>query len=362
MKRTFHTAYLPTAALAILLSAGHLHAVAETNDGEIVARHRLLNTARESAAQVPSLFLSQQGKIQTVQMFVKMVDIRSQSRDEGAVREMLRQRLALLNAQEIGYDHREANDPLKTPDSPVTNAPLNLIMAIPATKDFEDKPAVILNAHMDTIRVGTRCVPEEMAFAASAREFFHLRNLSFGADDKAGVTTILRALETAKEQYWDKGVGHRKFIVVFTAQEESGCVGSKYLAQYNPELFDNIELALTTDGPLDYDNPAFYPKDAFIVVVEEERSHTPPYRQIIESVEEVCRLKHASFAKTTTGLGHGDFAFFPSQAHTDLHIRAPYQGNHKQERVKLDDLFNHIDLFIYIILRLDGTPLRSSAL
>lgn len=363
MKRTFHTACLPAAAFAILLGAGHLDAATGTNKQEVVDRARLLNAARESAVHLPSLFLSRQGKIQTVETFVEIVGIKSQSRHEGAVREMLTQRLALLNAHEIVCDRHEANGPLNLgmPDPPLTNAPLNLIMAIPATKDFEDKPAVILNAHMDTIQVGTRCVPEEMDFAAGAREFFHRRNLSFGADDKAGVTTILRALETAKAQYWDKGAGHRKFIVVFTAQEEEGSVGSRYLAQYYPEMFGNIELELTTDGPLDYDTPAFYPKDSFIVVVDEEASHAPPYRQIIESVEDVCRLKHASFAKTTTGLGQGDFAAFPAQAHTDLHIRAPYKGNHKQERVKLDDLFNHIDLFIYIILRLDGTPVRGNA-
>jgi putative aminopeptidase FrvX len=363
MKRTFRTACLAVEAFAIVLGAAHLPAAAGTNKAEVVDGVRLLDAACESAVHVPSLFLSQQEKIKTVETFVKMVGIKSQSRYEGAVRDMLRQRLALLNPHEIVCDRHEANGPLnlETPDPPLTNAPLNLIMEIPATKDFEDRPAVILNAHMDTIEVGTRCVPEEMDFAVSAREFFHRRNLSFGADDKAGVTTILRALETVKAQYWDKGVGHRKFIVLFTAQEDYGYVGSRYLAEYYPELFDNIEIELTTDGPLDYDTPALYPKDSFIVVVDEETSYAPPYRQIIESVQDVCYLKHASFAKTTTGLGHGDFAFFPAKAHTDLHIRSPYKGNHKQERVKLDDLFNHIDLFTDIILHLDGTPVHIPA-
>jgi hypothetical protein len=69
-------------------------------------------------------------------------------------------------------------------------------------------------------------------------------------------------------------------------------------------------------------------------------------------------LKNVTFAKSSAGLGQGDFAFFPPQAHTDLHIRAPYQNNHRRERVKLDDLFNHIDLFTYILLRLDGIPVQ----
>lgn len=364
MKRGFPTPCLPAAAFAILLGTGHFHGAVGTNKAEVVDRVGLLNAARESAVHVPCLFLSRQGKIQTVETFVKMVGIRSQSRCEEAVRDMLRQRLILLGAREIVCDRHEARRPLglETPDPPLTNAPLNLMMEIPATRGFEGKPAVILNAHLDTIETGTRCVPEEMDFDARAREFFHRRNLSFGADDKAGVTTVLRALETVKAQYWDKGAGHRKFIVIFTAQEDYGYVGSRYLAHYYPEMFDNIEIELTTDGPLDYDTPALYPQNSFIVVVDEETSYAPPYRQIIESVQDVCDLKHASFAKTTVGLGHGDFAFFPPQAHTELHIRAPYKGNHKQERVRLDDLLNHIDLFVHIILRLDGTPVRSSAL
>ena len=353
---------LLVAAFAILLPAGHLYAAEGTNKADVVDHGRLFNAACKSVVHVPSLFLSQQAKIQTVETFVQMVGIRSQSRHEEAVRDMLKQRLKLLNAHEVVCDRHEASGPLnlETPDPPLTNAPLNLLMELPATRGFEGKPAVILNAHMDTIEIGTRCVPEEMDFDANSREFFHRRNLSFGADDKAGVTTVLRALETVKARYWNKGVSHRKFIVIFTAQEDYGYVGSRYLNQYYPEMFDNIEIELTTDGPLDYDTPALYPKNSFIIVVDEETSYAPPYRQIIESVQDVCDLKHACFAKTTSGLGHGDFAFFPPQAHTDLHIRAPYKGNHKQERVKLDDLLNHIDLFVSIILRLDGTPVRSA--
>jgi putative aminopeptidase FrvX len=235
---------------------------------------------------------------------------------------------------------------------------LNLVVEIPATKGFEGRQALILNAHYDTIEVGTRCVPEEMDFNPRTREFFHRRDLSFGGDDKAGVTTILRAVEMAKQGYWDHGAGHRKITVIFTAQEEIGAVGAVYLSQYYPQLFENVEIALSTDGPLDYDTPAFYPRNSYIVVVDEKISRDAPYSKIIECVQRVCSLKQASFARTTTGLGQGDFAFFPPSAHTDLHIRSPYKGDHEKERVKLDDLFNHIDLFTYILLRMDGTDIK----
>jgi len=39
-------------------------------------------------------------------------------------------------------------------------------------------------------------------------------------------------------------------------------------------------------------------------------------------------------------------------------LRSPYQNHHRRERVKLDDLFNHIELFTYILLRLDGASIH----
>jgi putative aminopeptidase FrvX len=362
VKRNFLVGWSVAVAIAVSLLAGPLHAAAAASQTNVVDVARLLDCARESAVHVSSLFLSREEKVETVEAFVRIIRTRSESRSEEAIRDLLRQRLAQLKAREISCGNGDTTVPSKSEtEHPQTNAPFNLIMEIPATKGFEDRPPVILNAHMDTIQLVARCVPEEMDFNPETREFFHRRSLSFGADDKAGVTTILRALEVAKSAYWDKGSGHRRFMVIFTAQEERGCVGAKYLSTYYPQMFEKVEILLTADGPLDYDTPAFYPKSSFIVVVDEKASATPPYRQIIQCVQEVCSSKQASFAQTTTGLGQGDFACFPPAAHSDLHIRSPYKGNHRHERVKLDDLFNHIDLFAYIILRFDGTPVRDRA-
>ncbi len=451
MKRFFPTAWLPKAAFAIVLGAASLHAAAGTNKTEVVDVARLLNAARESAVHVPSLFMSQQEKIETVEAFVKIIETVSDSNEvlsatngssgsayrkylaeqyypawleiarlndakkdvrpawlslladlknrfpedapawssyekydnktiveDGkidtdyvfilknkhleklAVSDVLRQRLLLLGGREIICNRLDPQGPLKVRTNfPITNAPFNLVVEIPATKDFENKPTVILNAHMDAIAAYRGYSPDWMDFDAKTREFFHRRGWSFGADDRAGVMTILRALEMAKSGYWDKGAGHRRFLIILTVQEEYNCIGSQYLAKYYPELFENVEILLVNDGPLDFDEPALYPRDSFIVVADEEMRYAPPYRNIIDWTGEVCNLKHASFAKTTLGLGMGDDGCFPVQAHTSLHIRAPYQGDHEKERVKLDDLFNHIDLFTYIILRLDGTPLNS---
>jgi len=303
-----------------------------------------LPAARESAKKVPSLFLPEQQKIETVETFVKIIGIKSPSGKEAAVREELRQRLASLGLVEI---KRDIDDP---------NAPVNLIMELPASKDFEDRPALILNAHMDTI-TGALCTPEEMNFDATSREFFHSRELSFGADDKAGVIVILSSLKTAKALYWDKGVGHRRIVVIFTAQEERGIVGARYIAQKHPEIFENVEITLMNDGPLDY-RKGEYPENSFIIVVDEQKSRVPPFSRIMSSIKDICNFKDVSYITTRAGLGQGDIGGFPVNARSDLHIRAPHQGFHSRERVKLDDLFNHIDLFTYIVLSLDDVSLR----
>jgi putative aminopeptidase FrvX len=311
---------------------------------------KTLAAAQESAKRVPSMFLSEQQKFETVDAFVSIVSLPSPSGSEAAVRDELRQRLGYMGAEEIKCSHT-SND---------GDSFLNLVMEFGATTDFKDKPAVILNAHIDTIAIG-HCTPELMDFDLKTREFFHRKNGSFGADDKAGVTVILGALKAAKSKYWDAGVGHRKVIAIFTAQEETGAKGATHLASQHPQIFENVEITISSDGNLDYDAPSFYPKSSFVVVANEKKRQDLPYAKIIECVREVCGSKGTSFSMTTAGLGMGDFAFFPPHAHSEyLHIRSPYLGDHSKERVKLDDLFNHIDLFTYILLRLDRTPIGLS--
>ena len=327
-------------------NAAVLQATGQTETVQVVDAAKVLASAVDSAKNVPSLFLSQRQRVESVGAFVRIVGIKSPSEEEGAVREELRRMLGSLQAEEIHC----------TPAG--TNVPLNLVMEFPATGDFKNQPSVILNAHIDTISGKRGYAPEQMDFELQTREFFHRKQGSFGADDKAGVTVILSALKKAKLDYWDKGVGHRRVLVIYTAQEEVGCLGADYLGKRYPKLFDNVEIALTSDGPINYDTPPLYPENSFVVVVDEEKSHTPPYRKVIEYVQDLCALKKVTFATTRNGLGQGDFAHFPPQAHTDLHLRSPYQNHHRRERVKLDDLFNHIELFTYILLRLDGASIH----
>ena len=306
-----------------------------------------LPAACKSAAQIPSLFLSEQQKVEAIEQFVRFVGIKCLTLHEGNIRKELKRRLLELGARDI------------TPSFDDPNVPLNLVMELPATAEFKGRPGLILNAHMDTIpnwpQYELIYVPEEMDFDSATKEFFHTKEHSFGADDRAGVSVLLSALEAAYNGYYKKGIGHRRIVILLTAQEELGARGAEYLTEEHPEVFRDVEISLTTDGPLDYRKE--YPENSYIVVVEEEKSRILPFSQIVRFVDEISTFKDVSFTLTTE-MGGGDFTLFPPEAKSDLHIRAPYQGDHSKERVKLDDLFNHIDLFTYILLRLDGVPLQ----
>jgi hypothetical protein len=81
----------PPANAAVLQTAG------ETNKTEVVNVAQLLASARESAKNAPSLLLSQQEKIESVETFVRIAGIRSPSEQEGAIREDLARMFSSLS-------------------------------------------------------------------------------------------------------------------------------------------------------------------------------------------------------------------------------------------------------------------------
>ena len=336
------------AAKMAQIAAEEKKAAASTYALQPVDANSFLPAVRKSAAQVPSLFLSKRQRVEAAEQLVRLIGLKSSILKEGNIREELKRQLLLLGAKEIASSVQGPN------------APMNLVMELSATPRFKDQPGLILNAHIDTIphwpHQGAYYTPEEMDFDATRGEFFHRKEHSFGADDRAGVSVLLSAIKEAHSGYWEKGVGHRRIVLLFTAQEEVGGRGADYLVKEHPEIFKDVEISLTIDGPLNYGKE--YPEHSYIVVVKEETSRILPFSPIVGFVREMSAFKGVSFAMTTAGLGTGDFALFPAEAKSDLHIRAPYQGQHTHERVKLDDLFNHIDLFTYILLRLDGASLR----
>jgi putative aminopeptidase FrvX len=295
-----------------------------------------------AASNAPSFFLSATQRVQSIRTFLSLTQIKGSSGREQAIRDEVKRLLTSSGASEI---------PLKTVDS---NVPLNLILELPATGALTNEPGILLNAHLDTIAQSS---PENIAFDPELGDFYHRfqsetnRTSSFGGDDRSGVAAIVESVRFLQANYWGRGVPHRRVVLVFTADEERGCVGARYLARHQPELFERLDLSLTMDGPLDFrPNP---PTNRVIAVVGKTDSTNAPYRHVLELLREFSSRTQIAFEHTEYGLGRGDFAYFPPLAHAGLHLRSPVRGYHTQERVNVRDQINHIDLYCYLILGWD---------
>jgi putative aminopeptidase FrvX len=296
----------------------------------------------QAATKARSLFLDDVQRVGAVDMFSKLVRLKGPSGQEQSVREEVQRVLAQAGCVAV---------PAKNKDP---EAPCNLVMEIPGLGALASRPCILLNAHLDTL---DRSTPELLAFDAGTGDFYHpheadpQKSSSFGGDDRSAVAVIVEAIRHLHGDYWSRGVAHRRILLVFTAGEERGCLGAKYLSQHEPDLFTTLEVSLSIDGPLDLKSD--YPRDSFVAVVSESDSKIKPYEHVIGLMREFCERTGARFGRTETGLGMGDFAHFPPSARSSLHLRSPVRGFHNRERVKVQDLINHIDLLCYVLLGWD---------
>lgn len=297
----------------------------------------------QAATNASSLFLDAAARERAVGAFLKLVQIKGVSGQERAIREEVKRLLTQSGASEV---------PLKDADSDV---PLNLVMELTATGVFTNKPGIILNAHLDTVAWST---PEQIAFDPGSQDFFHQREAdsgqkssSFGGDDRSGVAVIVEAVRLLQAKYWGRGLAQRRIVLVFTADEERGCVGAKHLSRHQPDLFANTDVTLSMDGPLDLRSN--YPREVFVAVVSDQDSTILPHERVLDLMQDYCQRAKVRFGRTEVGLGLGDFAHFPATARAGLHLRSPVRGWHNRERVKVQDLINHVDLVCFLLLGWD---------
>ena len=296
----------------------------------------------KAATNAKSLFLDDAGRTQAVDTFLRLVRIKGPSGQEQPVQEELQRILTRIGAVVV---------PAKSNDR---EAPFNLIMEIPGLGSLASRPGILLNAHVDTIG---RSTPEFLMFDDGSGDFYHLhendseKSSSFGGDDRSGVAVIVEAVRLLQANYWARGAAHRRILLVFTAEEERGCAGAKYLSKHESDLFAGLEISLSIDGPLDFKSD--YPRDSFVAVVSQSDSTILPYKHVLELMQKFCGRTGAGFSRTKTGLGMGDFAHFPASACAGLHLRSPVRGFHSRERVNVQDLINHIDLLCYLLLNWD---------
>jgi len=303
-----------------------------------------VSSVRQAATNAPGVLLSPTERIRAAETFQRLVRIPGVSGEEQQIRDEVKSLLLAVGAREISIPDKEPN------------APLNLALEIPASETMADQPGFLLNAHLDTVVWST---PEFIAFDAASGDFYHAHQFqrggtsSLGGDDRTGVATIVEAARYLVENHWSKGTPHCRIVLLFTAFEERGCVGAKYLARHHASLFDHVELSLTIDGPLDFDpNP---PQPRLIVVVSNGDLQRQPYQRAMELIRDYGQHAKLSVEQTEYGLGRGDFAHFPPQAHAGLHVRSPVRGYHNRERVNVRDLIHHIEAVCFLMLEWSKT-------
>ena len=139
--------------------------------------------------------------------FLELVQVASESGKEGRLKELLKEKLTGLGLDV--FEDGAGNE--------LGGESGNLIAFLPGTVD---KPAILLCAHMDTVKPGVGVKPviaEGVVYSAG--------DTILGADDKAGIAAILEALRVIKEN----GLARPPVEVVFTVSEEQGLMGSKHL-------------------------------------------------------------------------------------------------------------------------------------
>lgn len=320
-----------TSALPRLLSV-LLLALAPLSAAEID-----LKAVRAAARGAKSVHLDESQRVRVAETFRELVSIRGGSGEEQAIRDEVRRRVLALGGKEI---------PLKAAGS---NLPVNLAMELPAAGSGLGRPGLLLNAHLDTLVIST---PEKMVFESG--EFRHAEESdpraasTFGGDDRSGVAVVLEATAAAQRLRWAGGGDRPRLVLLFTGSEEVGLKGAKHLARTQPELFGDLAISLTMDGPLDLQTA--YPEERLVAVVSGADAVREPYRQVLDLLRSHAARAGVGWKQTEIGLGAGDFAAFPAQARAGLHFRSPVRGWHRRERVHVQDLIHHVDLVTTVLL------------
>lgn len=140
-------------------------------------------------------------------LFMRLVQIDSESKREGKICEALQDLLRSMGA-EIHVD--EAGQKVGSDSG-------NLIARFKGNRDV---PAMMLNAHMDTVKPGKGVIPhlKDGVFTSEG-------DTILGSDDKSGVAILLEVVQTIVE----KDLPHGPIEVVFTICEEVGLLGAKNL-------------------------------------------------------------------------------------------------------------------------------------
>lgn len=172
------------------------------------------------------------GKLQqkaAISRVLKAMSIPGKSGDELAIAEFIRKELLAAGAKssQITTDLAHKKTPLPSKTG-------NLIFTLPGKSKL---PRRVLMAHMDTVPICAGCKPKRDGNIVRSTD----PNTGLGADDRAGVATVLTAaLEILKQD-----ANHPPLTFLWTIQEEIGLHGARLL---NLNKLKNPKYAFNWDG------------------------------------------------------------------------------------------------------------------
>lgn len=157
--------------------------------------------------------------------FLELVQIDSETKNEGKIAEVLKRKFTELGVDVIEDDTKEVTG----------HGAGNLICTLKGTK--QDVDPIYFTCHMDTVVPGNGVNP-------SIQDGYVVTDgkTILGADDKAGIAALFEAIRVIKEQQ----IEHGDIQFIITVGEESGLVGAKAL---DPKLLHaKFGFALDSDG------------------------------------------------------------------------------------------------------------------
>ncbi|MEK3881526.1 M20/M25/M40 family metallo-hydrolase [Paenibacillus sp. PL2-23] len=169
-------------------------------------------------------------KDRLVHEFMELVQIDSETKYEGEISKVLKEKFGAL-----GLALTEDDAAAKT-----GHGANNLFAMLEASGGAEDAPTLLFTSHMDTVTPGRGIKPrlESDGYIRSDGTTI------LGADDKAGLAAMLEAIRVLKEG----GIPHGRVQFVITVGEESGLLGARSMDASKLEA--DYGFALDSNGSI----------------------------------------------------------------------------------------------------------------
>lgn len=220
-------------------------------------------------------------KERLITRFMEYVQIDSESKNEKAIAEKLINDLGDMGLEIHTDDTRK-----------MTGSSTNNIYAF--LQGNENEEPLLFTAHMDTVIPGNGIIPNIEGNYIKSGE-----NTILGGDDKAGITAIIEAIKTIKEN----NLNNRPIEILFTVCEEIGLLGAKnfdynLIRSKNAVVLDSSGAA----GKIIIQAPCIYKMDVKITGKASHAGTSPEegINAIIVASEAISSMKLLRIDKETT--------------------------------------------------------------